>query len=329
MRDRASYWAMLAVAGCLCRPTVGAAQKANAGLSYDAPADCPDARSFENLVLARTEAPFPDPQKPIEVTVKSGDAKLVGTLRLRSARGENQGERTLEVEAGQCEALVEALALSASSLLAQFVDATSAETSPPPPPPPVPPAWPESPPPPDPPAAPPTPATSDTKSSLHWSVFAGPSLSIARSPNLALGASLGLGVQTDALSVSLGGLIGLQPEAAVLESGHQLESSVLLGSVAGCFVRAPLEICAAFDLGVLSGQISATSGASDEQFSVMATLGLRPKLRIELGDGWFLRPWAGAQASLVRPSVYVRDIQVWSMPFISGDAGVELVLMLN
>ncbi len=296
-------------------------------LQYQAPAGCPDEAAFIMLVQARTGAQFPDAKRPTTVEVARGEARLRGTMRLLSRDGEVLGERTLEVGPQECDALVEALALTAASLLTSEASDASSErddpATPPPLPPPTPPPWPE-----EPPTLSANDIEDDTSAPVRWSLALGPWLSLGRAPGGTVGGTLGVAAQGKLFSLGLTLMAGLQPEVTILDSGDRAQATLLLGSLSACYIRDPLRLCAALDLGVLSASVPNVE-ADSERLSTMMTLGLRPQLHFALGENFFIRPWLGVQASIVRPTIHVAGSQVWAMPIVSAGLGAEIGYLIE
>jgi hypothetical protein len=94
-----------------------AAEARTVGLSYRAPADCPDSAAFIALVSTRTaggwrfRAGTADPELVVEIRGDGAGGAMLGQLRRRT--GDRVSEAR-EVRAGGCREVVRALALSAA-----------------------------------------------------------------------------------------------------------------------------------------------------------------------------------------------------------------------
>jgi hypothetical protein len=104
---------------CLLLPTVASAQSEatlTVALTYEGPADCPDAQGFQAQVRGRTaRVRFIEPGQPSDVgwtvVIRQAQSGTSGTLRVSGAA---LGKLERKVKAASCEQVVSALALGAA-----------------------------------------------------------------------------------------------------------------------------------------------------------------------------------------------------------------------
>jgi hypothetical protein len=303
-----------------------AADRPTADLVYDVGAleGCPDAASFEDLVAARLGYdPFvTGSARLLSVKIDERGGGLVGTVWLEDDRGDPR-RRSIEAGLSECESLATALATAVGIALDPlFHEAPPPAPSPQPKMPPV--TAPE--PPPDRRPTPPPPPR-DEGESLRFRAFAGPTTSFGLAPGPTLGAALAAGIRAPAFSVVVEGRLDTLPSTAQLDSGDVVRALSITAGPTGCWHIA-------WWMGCVSGQLGAFDAEAEDivdpepSSTFSAKIGAATGAEIELSRQLALRAVAELGVPLVRTSLKIDDIPVWTAPPVHANLGVMAVLGL-
>jgi len=311
-----SFGAWLAAAGALAQPV----ERGKFRLAWHAPPGCPTAHEalarIEALLGARVTEILAEPMAARATVSLAGDGRY--ELMLETFQGEQRFTRSMQ--AASCAELTDAGAL----VLALAIDPTLSERRAAEanvsvvPPPPVEPtergpdteAAPTAPvattalakPPPPaalaPPAAARTPAR--TPDQLRFGVLGTATLDVGTIATVAVGPSLGVGVQWRSVEASLGAL-WLPPRRSYAEPGKGGDITLVTGQLRGCYrpFQGDWQLlgCGTFELGVISGKGAGTATRFDPSATWIAP-GAMISGRRRLGSSFVLSFGAGAQIPL-------------------------------
>lgn len=282
-------------------------------LTHESPAErsCPNEGWLRDAVTARLgTSPFVE-QAPLAARTRVACTATLCTATLEVSRpGEAPRVRELTAAAGQCQELMEQLALALALVLDPLLlmRGRPAEPERAPPPAPTPP----------PAAQPPEPAEA---SPLDLQVSAGGFAGLGPTPFVGGGAQVAAGLGVGRIQVWLEGRFEA-PHSVSVEGGT-VSSQVLLGQVLPCLRLSGLALCAALAAGALSVDGSLPEGKRSSGPLVLA--GAR------VSYTWFFIPWLGvrlhlhALGVLTHASVVANGEPLWGTLPYCADVGAWLV----
>ena len=305
---------------CAC-PAYG--QGRGVVLSYDAgdAADrCPSQSAVENAVSARLGfSPFrPDGAWIVHARIESEDGELRGKLELRDSEGDSLGRRTIE-SAGDCDALIEAMAVGISVALEPLV----------PPPEPLEPPKPkpesaDPEPPPEPEAAGPPPAMTPPPAvslATQWEGSVGILGTHGGAPSSTVGFSLLVSVRRPAWSVGLEGQVEL-PSEDEFEGGSATTQRTSAWLVP-CGHADPWFGCVIAGIGSFRSEGHDLDLPRSGQ-ALFAAVGGRVGWEANLSDVVFVRLRGDLAASLTRTTLVLDGQEPWSSPPVLFGVGASI-----
>ncbi|MCC6812113.1 MAG: hypothetical protein IT381_32120 [Deltaproteobacteria bacterium] len=163
-----------------------------------------------------------------------------------------------------------------------------------------------------------TPATPSRLSSV--ALEGGPAFEAFSLPAAAFGAELGLTLQARWFSFSARGRV-LAP--LVYASGTARVTSVVAGAlVEGCGHASIVAICAIFNAAALRVSVAGLSEPRDLTTPWLAT-GLRVGVRLAMGGGVALRPYATLVVPVLAPALLIDGRAVWTAPPVAASFGID------
>ncbi len=288
---------------------------------------CPDESALRSAVLAHLGYdPFaPHGRRRITVTVARTARGLHAQIDSLDARGAIVGARSLDSHSVDCRELVSSVALAMSIA----IDPLHATASPPPvdaePPPiaPEPVVFVEG---------PATPSHTSIVPSLDAALVTGvgfaPAVSFGGAAEVRLRpatdgvpgpVSIGLGGRADAptsASVSV-------PGAGASGAGARVQSSLLVGTFVPCWHHGILALCAAADLGALTGTASHVL-TSETHSTFFAAVGARANVSWPIGRIFAFGLYAEALVPLTQTTLRIDHEDAWSTSTVAGDLGLQV-----
>ncbi len=289
-----------------------AAPQSRVRLLYDA-ADtgCPARARLASAVMARLGyEPFrDDANETVEVQVHRSGNSLSARVVRSGAEGET-GRRELTSPTTDCTELFRALELAVAIAIdprAGLVrpSATATQTPVVAPVPSVVVA----------PAKPPVPTF------FHLGV--GPTGSLGTGPRPTFGFALFGGLRHGLLELNLGGRVEL-PAVMGLSPGS-ISTQTVVGNLTVCLAVSVIRACALGEAGALRVTSTGLTPAA-QQTAVLADLGVRLGLHLQLSEHLALRPFLDVAASLARTAVLADGRAVWVTSPVIGTLGTALVI---
>jgi hypothetical protein len=315
--------ALLAAASLLGSARASAEELETARLTYRAPANsCPDEESFRHQVAGKLgyEAFTEDGKHRASVIVRLERGRIRGRAEVTRRGQSAPGVRELDGEQGQCEALVAALATAVAIALDPVRGMQPAA------PPPAPPA-----------SAPqivvvreePAPPPEEKKEEApapraHVFGVADGVVSLGLAPAPAAGGQVGVGLAWQTLSIEATGRIEATTGPEPVDSGDRIEATVY---------SALLSPCAALDAWALciTGRVGAFQARAPDVLnpnlgtSLFGAVGARAGYVLRLGQVVSLRALAFVELPLVRTSLLINQVTVWTAPPVLGGLAVGAV----
>jgi hypothetical protein len=294
-------------------------------LHYEATGACPDRAAFQSMVTERLGySPFADgAAKRAAVTLRGKRARIAIT-----ESGQPIGERTLRAanctELAETTALAIAIAIDAQAVYAEKPEPSDPKSAADPGPGPGPGSGPgpepESKPAVEADAAPaPTPGRDHR---LRPHVAAGVVAALGASPDPTAGATLQLGLRRGPLSLDLE---GRTDRASHVDFGTgRVHASLTFAAVIPCYHRGRFAGCGVLAVGALRGRGEDFVDAA-RVTSTFAAGGARVAYEVPIADRISARLHADLLGAFARTSLQVSGMDVWTLPPVSGAAGVSAV----
>ncbi|WP_394832738.1 hypothetical protein LVJ94_40170 [Pendulispora rubella] len=288
---------------------------------------CGDEASMRRAVAAQLGYdPFKDDASTaVQATVGKKGERLVGRVEVRRP-GEAPGVRELSSHEMTCASLGSAMAFTISIAIDPLAIARPRPSPPPLEPLPAPPS---EPPPVEVPHDTPPPVPSKAEGTEHAErpkVRIGLSShgALGLAPSAALGVGASVGLRWTRLSLAAEGRIFL-PARADLSTGGEVHAWTGMGLLAPCVHMKVAQFCAVGAIGSLQGESKDVSLPAEDN-GLYAALGARAGVEVTLTRYVALRPEVEALAALVRPSLTLNGRTIWTMPPVSGTAGLVVVM---
>jgi hypothetical protein len=294
-------------------------------LNYD-PKDtgCPDRERLAGVVTARLgRNPFAaDAVDGVEVQVRRTGSTLTAEI-VRFSGGIQSGRRELSSPTTDCGELFQALGLALAiaidpraGLIRPEVTPQATPAAPAPVPPPVVP----------PPVVPPVAAAStplQPRVPTTFQVGVAPTGSLGTGPTPTFGLALFVGLRHGLFALDLGGRVEL-PTGLDLAPGR-IATQAVVGDLDACLAVSVLRACALAELGVLRVTSDGLTPPA-QQTVVLADLGLRLAVQLQLFDHLALRPFLDVGAALTRTAVIADGERVWVTPPLIGTIGISVLV---
>ena len=289
---------------------------------------CPDEESFRNQVAARLGyQPFVQGgEHHVSVTLRAVRDRVHGRAEVLRSGQAKPGVRELDGKTVKCDSLVAALATTVAIAIDPVkseqpvtVAAPLAASDRP-----LPPEKPPPSPPPQPHAPPQVPASSH---SLPVVIFgtAGARAAVGLTPGLAVGGGVGVGLRRGVLSLEVSGQVETTPKATRANSGDRLEATVFSAMLSPCGHWGSWLACAAVRLGVFQGRAPDVVHPSLGTSLAMA-LGARGGYILPISSALALRGLLSAEFPLVRTSLAIDNVSVWTSPPLSASLELGVVV---
>jgi hypothetical protein len=310
-------WACpLAVSLCLVSLPALSQSKRGVELDFDAgdvAARCPSQQAVEDAISARLGfSPFQRGANwLVEARISTTAAGLRGTIQLRDREGDPLGKREID-SSGDCEELVEAMAVGISVALEPLVPPPAPPMSEPVDEPKVEPAAPPSPT-----AVKPLPPRDEgVPTRTLWQGSLGVVGTDGMSPTPAFGIALQLSWRRPAWSVGVEGQVQLPKESDV--EGGSIRTDRVSAWLVPCGHAGPWQGCALAGLGSLRAEGAEVDVPRTNQ-ALFAAIGGRIGWEPELSEVLFLRVSADLAAALTRTTVTIDGQDQWtSSPVLLG-----------
>jgi hypothetical protein len=310
----------------LAVPALAGEDRERLQLTYRAPDDasCPDEASFRNLVAARLGYdPFsPDSPGGVRVELARDRRMLRGRIEVDRPGDPAPNARALSGKEGDCEALVLALATTLAIALDPVRAATPTEKA-------------------QPSAAAPTPASTvlappapaaaggdaappaSTARPIFFAALGGV-VSVEGAPSVAIGGEAAFGLRTAGFSAEAAGRVESTPQATRVASGDRLQATILSGALIPCARLGAWAFCAVGRVGAFQGY--APDVASPHLgTTVFASVGARVGYSFALSRNLALRPTIEGALPVVRTSLAIAGVPVWTAGPATGGASLALV----
>jgi hypothetical protein len=151
----------------------------------------------------------------------------------------------------------------------------------------------------------------------------GPSGSLGTGPTPTFGFALVGGLRHGLFELNLGGRVEL-PAGLGLSPGS-ISTQVVVGNLSGCLAMSAIRACAVGELGALRVTSTGLTPAA-QQTAVLADLGVRLGLHLQLWEHLALRPFLDVAASLARTAVLADGKAVWVTSPVMGSLGLVLLV---
>ncbi len=291
---------------------------------------CPDEAGMRAAVTARLGYdPFTaDADRTVAVSLTREGATFRAVIEVRDASGAAIGVRKLQSSAlhdVDCEELAGSIAIalavaidplgtgpapSASASPSSAPSASSRAQSNPPPPP-----------------IPRRPHVEEPAPRARLMATFGVFAAYGAAPDLTAGLTAGVGMRLPTWSLSVEGRADLEARRAGTLGG-EVKSSLLLGSLVPCLHHDPFVACVVGSIGAMRGAGAGVDVASTDT-TFYAAVGPRVGLEADLaawgGATFVLRGFVDVLATLVRTTLRIQAVDVWTTPPVAVLAGLALV----
>ena len=326
-RPRAGTRALVASGSLALVLVSGTAHAGKAGfhLSYSVSDElrCPDESSFRNLVAARIGydafaggAGGAGADGIVQIELRPRGAGMVAKARVTRVGQSAPSARQLEDSADRCEALVAALATTVAiaidprrALSPPVVGTKPLDVREPAP------------------RPPPKQASPSSGEGVHLIAAAGVVGSVGAAPTVTLGGELAVGLRTHAYSLSLAGRAETTPGSTRLDSGDQVQATLLSVGVLPCGTWSAWTGCLVGRVGAFQGYASDVALPKVEG-SVFASVGARLGYSFHVTHTVAIQPTLDLGLAVARTSLVVSGATVWQASPVVGSVGLSVVLDL-
>ncbi len=151
---------------------------------------------------------------------------------------------------------------------------------------------------------------------------------IGSAPAVSSGGAAELRLRAGSTSLGLGARAEAAATAAAQFSsggseGARVESSLLVATVAPCWHRGVVALCAVADLGALAGTATHVQ-ISERQSTFFASAGGRVALAFPVGPWLLVGAYAEALATLTPTTLRIDHQDAWSTSAVAGDLGLQV-----
>ncbi len=164
-------------------------------------------------------------------------------------------------------------------------------------------------------------ATPPTPTFFHLGM--GPTGSLGTGPTPTFGFGLVAGFRRGHFELGVGGRVEL-PSVLALSPGS-ISTQAVVGNLSACLAVSILRACALGEVGALR-VTSAGLTPPAQQTAVLADLGVRIAVHLQLSQHLALRPFLDLAASLARTAVFADGKAVWTTYPVFGTLGLALLL---